>query len=158
MDNANTAGLMDGGSLARRVIGDSALRVATFYDQIGRRPCLAVVVVGATPASARYVNMKRIRCEEAGVEARLIELPEDLTTTHVIESLTALSQNPSIDGILLQYPVPRGVDEGAAFEAIAPTKDVDGVTTRSLGALALGFQDSRRVPERGSSDFSMSTK
>jgi methylenetetrahydrofolate dehydrogenase (NADP+) / methenyltetrahydrofolate cyclohydrolase len=140
MDNASTARLMDGRSLSRKVIGEAALRATAFYDHIGRRPCLAVVFISATPASNSSVELKRTRCEEAGLEARLIELPDTVTTKQMVETLTALSQNPSVDGILLQYPIPRGVDERAAFEAIAPTKDVDGVTTHSFGVLAFGFQ------------------
>jgi methylenetetrahydrofolate dehydrogenase (NADP+)/methenyltetrahydrofolate cyclohydrolase len=83
--------------------------------------------------------MKRTRCEEAGLQVRLIELPDTMTTTQVVKTLTALSQDPSVDGIFLQYPVPKGVDEGVAFEAIAPAKDVDGVTKQSFAAMAFGL-------------------
>jgi methylenetetrahydrofolate dehydrogenase (NADP+)/methenyltetrahydrofolate cyclohydrolase len=86
-----------------------------------------------------YVNMKRTRCRSAGVESRLIELPSTATTPEVVAAVSALSSDSGVDGILVQHPVPSQVDERAVFEAIAPDKDVDGVTMHSFAAMAFGL-------------------
>jgi methylenetetrahydrofolate dehydrogenase (NADP+)/methenyltetrahydrofolate cyclohydrolase len=97
------------------------------------------VLVGEDPASIRYVKMKRARCEDAGLDSRLIQLPTTSTTAQVVGTVTDLSTDSTVDGILLQHPVPSHIDERAAFEAIVPEKDVDGVTAHSFAAMALGL-------------------
>jgi methylenetetrahydrofolate dehydrogenase (NADP+)/methenyltetrahydrofolate cyclohydrolase len=97
------------------------------------------VLVGHDPASVTYVKMKQSRCRTAGVASRLVELPETASTADVVSAVERLSQDASVDGILLQHPVPAQVDERAAFEAIAPSKDVDGVTKDSFAAMAFGL-------------------
>ena len=86
-----------------------------------------------------YARMKRSRCEDAGLDSRLIQLPTTSTTAQVVGAVRDLSADTTVDGILLQHPVPSQVDERAAFEAIVPEKDVDGVTARSFAAMALGL-------------------
>jgi methylenetetrahydrofolate dehydrogenase (NADP+)/methenyltetrahydrofolate cyclohydrolase len=83
--------------------------------------------------------MKRARCESAGISSRHVPLPASTTTAELIGTITALSQDPGVDGILLQHPVGPHIDERAAFEAIDPAKDVDGVTTRSFAAMSFGL-------------------
>jgi methylenetetrahydrofolate dehydrogenase (NADP+)/methenyltetrahydrofolate cyclohydrolase len=83
--------------------------------------------------------MKQARCERVGVESVLVELPEPTTTQEVVAIIEGLSEDDRIDGILLQHPVPEAVDERAAFEAIAPSKDVDGVTKDSFASMAFGL-------------------
>jgi methylenetetrahydrofolate dehydrogenase (NADP+)/methenyltetrahydrofolate cyclohydrolase len=100
---------------------------------------LAAVLVGDDPASVTYVAMKKRRCESAGIESRLIQLPASTATEVVVAAVGELSHDPEVDGILVQHPVPAHIDERAAFEAIAPDKDVDGVTMASLAAVALGL-------------------
>jgi len=80
--------------------------------------------------------MKRRQCESAGVESRLVELSEEATTAQVVDIITGLSAHRAVDGILLQHPVPQQIDERAAFEAIRPSKDVDGVTMHSFASMA----------------------
>lgn len=82
--------------------------------------------------------MKRNRCQKVGIESRSVVLSAQSTTAQVVSEITALSNDTGIDGILLQHPVPSQVDERAAFEAISPTKDVDGVTMHSFAAMSLG--------------------
>lgn len=130
--------LMVGTDTAATIHGATRRRAEQYVAAFGRRPCLAAVLVGDDPASVTYVRMKRRRCREAGIDSRLVSLAGTSTTTQVVEAVGALSEQPEVDGILLQHPLPAGVDERAAFEAIAPAKDVDGVTTQSLGAMALG--------------------
>lgn len=112
----------------------SALTATT----IGRQPCLAAVLVGDDPGSVTYVRMKQARSRDAGVDSRLIALPATTTTSELVATIEDLSADPTADGILLQHPVPAHIDERAAFEAIAPAKDVDGVTMHSFAAMGLG--------------------
>lgn len=135
---ASTAALMSGTELAKDIVARCTERSHTFETQTGRRPCLATVLVGDDPASVTYVKMKQNRCRTAGIESRRVHLPDTATTKAVITAITELSHESSVDGILLQHPVPAHVDERAAFEAIVPTKDVDGVTMHSFAAMAFG--------------------
>lgn len=133
------AGLMEGTRLARDLLRATAERAAEFERQTGGRPCLATVIVGDDPASVTYVRMKRNRCREAGIDSRYVPLPADTTTSTLVEVITGLSRDPAVHGILLQHPVPPHIDERAAFEAISPGKDVDGVTMHSFAAVAFGL-------------------
>ncbi|GAB1325929.1 bifunctional 5,10-methylenetetrahydrofolate dehydrogenase/5,10-methenyltetrahydrofolate cyclohydrolase [Streptomyces sennicomposti] len=132
------ARLMDGTALARRIVERTAQRAAELTDRTGAAPCLATVLVGADPASVTYVRMKQNRCRTAGIVSRHVELPAETTTGELVGTLRALSQDPAVHGILLQHPVGEHIDERAAFEAIAPEKDVDGVTFASFATMSFG--------------------
>lgn len=134
-----TAQIIDGRAVAAKLLDTVAHETAQFTHAQGRRPCLATVLDGDDPASHTYVRMKRTRCAAVGMESRYVALPAS-TTTGLIAEIELLSSDPAVDGILLQHPVPDRIDERAAFEAIAPGKDVDGVTMRSFAAMA--FNDS----------------
>jgi methylenetetrahydrofolate dehydrogenase (NADP+)/methenyltetrahydrofolate cyclohydrolase len=86
-----------------------------------------------------YVRMKQARCERVGIEPRLVSLPATSSTADAVKAVNEMSDDPTVDGILVQHPVPTQVDERAVFEAIAPTKDVDGVTMRSFATMAFGL-------------------
>lgn len=133
------ARLMDGRELARAITLEAARRAAEFTESTGARPCLATVLVGHDPASATYVKMKQDRCAQAGIGSRHIQLPATTTTGELVDLITGLSGDPQVHGVLLQHPVPSPIDERAAFEAISPGKDVDGVTAHSFAAMALGL-------------------
>ncbi|AYN38034.1 bifunctional 5,10-methylenetetrahydrofolate dehydrogenase/5,10-methenyltetrahydrofolate cyclohydrolase [Streptomyces dangxiongensis] len=133
------ARLMDGTAPARRIVGDAAKKAAGLAERTGTAPCLATVLVGADPASVTYVRMKQNRCREAGVESRHVALPAATTTAELVAKLEELSADASVHGILLQHPVGDRVDERAAFEAIAPEKDVDGVTFASFATMSFGL-------------------
>ncbi|MFS4105620.1 bifunctional 5,10-methylenetetrahydrofolate dehydrogenase/5,10-methenyltetrahydrofolate cyclohydrolase [Streptomyces sp. PD-S100-1] len=132
------ARLMDGTALARRIVEQTARRAAELTDRTGTAPCLATVLVGADPASVTYVRMKQNRCRTAGIVSRHVELPAETTTGELVGTLRTLSQDPAAHGILLQHPVGEHIDERAAFEAIAPEKDVDGVTFASFATMSFG--------------------
>lgn len=83
--------------------------------------------------------MKRNRCRKAGIESRHVSLPAGTTTAELVAKLTELSEDPGVHGILLQHPMGEHIDERAAFEAIAPEKDVDGVTFASFAAMSFGL-------------------
>ncbi|MEU9125843.1 bifunctional 5,10-methylenetetrahydrofolate dehydrogenase/5,10-methenyltetrahydrofolate cyclohydrolase [Streptomyces sp. NPDC048506] len=135
---SRTARLMDGSALARRIVDQAAERAAALTRQTGQAPCLATVLVGDDPASVTYVRMKRARCEKAGIRSRHVALPAATTTAELVDTITALSHDPEVHGILLQHPVGPHIDERAAFEAIAPEKDVDGVTYHSFATMSFG--------------------
>lgn len=132
------AELMDGKALAREIVAGAAKRAAELTAAIGVVPCLATVIVGEDPASVTYVRMKQNRSRSAGIASRHVGLPGETTTQQLIDEISDLSADPDVHGILLQHPVPAHVDERAAFEAIAPHKDVDGVTMHSFAAMAFG--------------------
>ncbi|MFG2856015.1 bifunctional 5,10-methylenetetrahydrofolate dehydrogenase/5,10-methenyltetrahydrofolate cyclohydrolase [Streptomyces mirabilis] len=133
------AQLMDGAGLARRIVEETAKRAAALTGRTGKAPCLATVLVGEDPASVTYVRMKQNRSRKAGIESRHVALPADTTTAELVDTLKALSGDPTVHGILLQHPVGPHIDERAAFEAIAPEKDVDGVTLSSYSAMSFGL-------------------
>lgn len=135
-----TATLMDGRTLSRQLLETTAERVTRFHRSHGRRPCLATVLVGDDPASHTYVRMKVNRCAEVDIDSRRIDLPTSTTTEQLVRVLRDLSSDSAVDGILLQHPTPPQIDERAAFEAIDPSKDVDGVTGTSFAAMAFGYR------------------
>lgn len=133
--------LLDGKKVSQQVLDQCAKRVKQIVDFSSVTPCLATILVGADPASATYVRMKGKRCEAVGMRSLRIELPESTTTTELLSTIDKLNNDPAVHGILLQHPVPHHIDEIAAFEAILPEKDVDGVTAASFGAIAFGIND-----------------
>ncbi|MEU6089438.1 bifunctional 5,10-methylenetetrahydrofolate dehydrogenase/5,10-methenyltetrahydrofolate cyclohydrolase [Streptomyces sp. NPDC047085] len=133
------ARLMDGTALARRVVEETAKKAADLTERTGSAPCLATVLVGEDPASVTYVRMKQNRCRTAGIESRHVALPATTTTAELVGALRELSADPAVHGILLQHPVGDHIDERAAFEAIAPEKDVDGVTFASFATMSFGL-------------------
>jgi methylenetetrahydrofolate dehydrogenase (NADP+)/methenyltetrahydrofolate cyclohydrolase len=130
---------MDGTALARRIVEETAKRAADLADRTGTAPCLATVLVGEDPASVTYVKMKQNRCRKARIASRHVTLPAATTTGELVGTLRELSADPGVHGILLQHPVGDHIDERAAFEAIAPEKDVDGVTFASFATMSFGL-------------------
>lgn len=139
MSATQTAQLMDGTSLAKRIVEEAAAKAAEISRRTGTSPCLATVLVGEDPASATYVRMKRARCAKADIQSRHIGLPATTTTAELIDTLAGLSGDPEVHGILLQHPCGPHIDERTAFEAIAPEKDVDGVTMHSFAAMSFAL-------------------
>jgi len=131
--------LMLGRDLARRVLDGAAEKVRTIQTQTGVTPCLATVIVGDDPASHTYVRMKRRRCEDAGMKPVSVEFPLGTTTQELVKHVRELAHDESVHGILIQHPVPSPIDRRAAFEAIPRAKDVDGVTSATLGRVILGL-------------------
>jgi methylenetetrahydrofolate dehydrogenase (NADP+) / methenyltetrahydrofolate cyclohydrolase len=129
-----TARLIDGKAIAATLRAEVAANVAT----AGFTPRLAVVLVGEDPASQIYVRTKDRAAREAGIEARTIRLKADTEQAHLLGTIRALNADHAIDGILVQLPLPRGIDPQAVIEAIDPTKDVDGFHPINVGHLADG--------------------
>jgi methylenetetrahydrofolate dehydrogenase (NADP+)/methenyltetrahydrofolate cyclohydrolase len=133
-----SAELMIGTDLAADMVTKAAERARVLQEKYGVQPCLATVLVGDDPASATYVRMKQNRSKKAGIASLSVVLPAETSTAELVAEITKLSEDPAVHGILLQHPVPAQIDERAAFEAIDPAKDVDGVTMRSFAAMAFG--------------------
>jgi methylenetetrahydrofolate dehydrogenase (NADP+)/methenyltetrahydrofolate cyclohydrolase len=131
-----TGMLMTGTDLAASALEHATRRAEAFAKRTGRAPCLATVLVGDDPASVTYVRMKQRRYRRSGVESRDLHLLASASTQEVVNAVRGLSDDPLVDGILVQHAVPTGVDERRVFEAIAPEKDVDGVTMHSFAAMA----------------------
>jgi methylenetetrahydrofolate dehydrogenase (NADP+)/methenyltetrahydrofolate cyclohydrolase len=107
-------------------------------QRTGATPILATLLVGDDPSSAVYVRMKGNACHRVGMESMAITLPQQTTTAQLLAQIDELNRNPQVHGILLQHPVPPQIDERACFDAIAPEKDVDGVTCLGFGRMAMG--------------------
>jgi len=132
------ATLIDGSAIAREIRAEVAQEVAAFVAETGAPPGLATVLVGEDPASAVYVANKRRACAEAGIADLHRHLPSDASAAEVTELLLALNEEPACSGILLQRPLPGGLDDAALSALIAPEKDVDGLTPVSAGRLLQG--------------------
>lgn len=129
---------LDGKSVAEAIEQDLTARVVRIKERTGRTPVLATILVGGDPASAIYVRMKGNACRRVGMESRSVALPEGTTTGELLAQIDLLNEDPAVQGILLQHPVPRQIDERACFDRIAVEKDVDGVTALGFGRMSLG--------------------
>ncbi|QTL33942.1 bifunctional methylenetetrahydrofolate dehydrogenase/methenyltetrahydrofolate cyclohydrolase FolD [Pseudoalteromonas viridis] len=131
-----TANIIDGKVIAKQVRNTVANRVAARINQGLRAPGLAVVLVGQDPASQVYVGSKRKACEEVGFVSKSYDLPADTSEAQLLELVDTLNQDPSVDGILVQLPLPEGLDAEKVLERIHPHKDVDGFHPYNVGRLA----------------------
>ncbi len=137
---------MDGTALARRIVEDTAQRAAVLTSAPVPRP------VSRDRAGRRGPGVRDVRPHEAepvpqaGIESRHVALPAATTTAELVGTLRRLSADPGVHGILLQHPVGDHVDERAAFEAIAPEKDVDGVTSASFATMSFDCRASSPAP------------
>ncbi|HMD74037.1 MAG TPA: tetrahydrofolate dehydrogenase/cyclohydrolase catalytic domain-containing protein, partial [Steroidobacteraceae bacterium] len=130
------AKILDGKAVAAKVRAEVALRAAAFTASKGRPPGLAVVQVGANPASTVYVRNKRKACDETGIRSLAYDRPETVTRAELLALVHELNANPQVDGILMQLPLPQGLDANEIMDAIDPKKDVDGFHPQNTGLLA----------------------
>src|SRR5450755_1663488 len=133
-----SAVVLDGNAVAAKVRAEVAARALTFTAQYGRRPGLAVVQVGEDPASTVYVRNKRRSCVETGIESFAHDLPATTREAELLALITTLNHDPAVDGILVQMPLPRGLDSNRIIDAIDPKKDVDGLHPTNAGLLMVG--------------------
>ncbi|HBL66542.1 MAG TPA: bifunctional methylenetetrahydrofolate dehydrogenase/methenyltetrahydrofolate cyclohydrolase, partial [Achromobacter sp.] len=132
-----TARIIDGAALSLRIREEVAQRVATLAAK-GTRPGLAVVLVGADPASQVYVRNKVAACEKAGLHSVKEQYPADMTEAELLARIAVLNQDPTIHGILVQLPLPKHMDAHKVIEAISAEKDVDGFHISNAGLLMTG--------------------
>ncbi|MEX6676269.1 bifunctional methylenetetrahydrofolate dehydrogenase/methenyltetrahydrofolate cyclohydrolase FolD [Pseudomonas sp. W2Oct36] len=131
-----TAKLIDGKAIAANLRQQIAQRVAQRRQQGLRTPGLAVILVGSDPASQVYVSHKRKDCEEVGFISQAYDLPSETTQTELTDLIDRLNDDPAIDGILLQLPLPEHLESSSLLERIRPDKDVDGFHPYNVGRLA----------------------
>lgn len=131
-----TAKLIDGKAIAANLRQQIAQRVAQRREQGLRTPGLAVILVGSDPASQVYVSHKRKDCEEVGFISQAYDLPSETTQTELTDLIDRLNDDPAIDGILLQLPLPEHLESSSLLERIRPDKDVDGFHPYNVGRLA----------------------
>ena len=130
--------LLDGKSLANKIKANIKNNVKQL-QQKGITPGLAVILVGNDPASATYVDMKSYACKEAGIYSIVHEMPETISKENIIETITMMNNNPNIDGILVQLPLPNHINTNTILESIAPQKDVDGFHPYNIGRVIAGL-------------------
>jgi methylenetetrahydrofolate dehydrogenase (NADP+)/methenyltetrahydrofolate cyclohydrolase len=134
----NTAKLIDGKAFALALRERIAAEVPAFVDATGRAPGLAVVLVGEDPASQVYVRSKHKATLAAGMESFEHRLPDTTSQSDLLDLVNALNADESVDGILVQLPLPDHIDDKTVIAAIDPDKDVDGFHVENAGRLAVG--------------------
>lgn len=132
-----TATIIDGKRLAEQKRSGVRERVEQLKKQ-GKVPGLTVILVGDDPASATYVKGKEKACEKAGIRSEVIRLPSSITEAELLSHVRRCNDNPEVDGILVQLPLPAHIDEHAVIDAIDPDKDVDGFHPVNVGNLMIG--------------------
>ena len=141
-----SARIIDGKAVAEQVRAEVAEEVAALVAAGKRRPGLATVLVGDNPASEVYVRMKQKACEEAGIESFGHVLPKDASQDQVEGLVRELNADPRVSGILVQLPLPTGLDEESVLNLVSIEKDVDGFHPLNIGRLAQKGRDPLFVP------------
>ena len=132
------ANIIDGKALSAAIKDEVRAQVPALEKEFGRKPCLCVIIVGENPASQVYVRNKVRAAEYVGIDSLKIELPAVTAEAALLERIAALNADPAVDGILVQLPLPRHIDEEKVIDAIAPEKDVDGFHPSNVAGLWLG--------------------
>ncbi|MCQ2069859.1 MAG: bifunctional 5,10-methylene-tetrahydrofolate dehydrogenase/5,10-methylene-tetrahydrofolate cyclohydrolase [archaeon] len=132
-----TARLILGKEVSEGIYADLRDRIATLRDK-GVIPGLAVILVGDDPASQVYVNMKDRKCNELGLRSFSVRLPESTTQEELLKRINDLNADPTVNGILVQLPLPKHIDDHAVIDAISPLKDVDCFHPFNLGKMLIG--------------------
>lgn len=130
-----TAQIISGTQLASQIKSNVAQQISQYVAQGKRAPGLAVILVGADPASQVYVGSKRKSCAEIGITSKSYDLPETTTEQALLELIEELNQDAEINGILVQLPLPKHIDSTKVIEQISPEKDVDGFHPYNVGRL-----------------------
>lgn len=130
--------ILDGKTLASEREEKIRKEIENFKNKYGKVPTLATILVGDNPASVTYVRMKENACKRVGIESIHVELNNDISEEVLLNKIEELNNNFDVDGILLQHPIPKHIDEGKCFDAISVNKDVDGVNSASFGAFSNG--------------------
>src|SRR5258708_5880306 len=133
------AQILDGRVVADQIKQEVAANVRQLVTEHGVKPCLAAVLVGDDDASAVYVRNKVRACAEVGIESDQRRLPATTTTEELLALIRELNQSEEIDGILVQLPLPKQIDEATIIEAVDPAKDQDGFHPSTVGLLSLGL-------------------
>lgn len=131
------ANKIDGKKISQEIKDELKAEVGQLREN-GVVPCLAVIQVGADPASTVYVGNKKKACEYIGIRSLAYEIPEETTESELLALIDELNNNDEVNGILVQLPLPSHIDENKVIQAISPLKDVDGFSEKSVGAMTIG--------------------
>jgi len=129
---------MDGKAISKEIQAEIATEVATFTKQSGITPCLAAVLVGDDPASEVYVRNKHRACERVGIKSQMHKLPASTTEEELLSLIDSLNQASDVHGILIQLPLPSGIDTLRVLDAVNPRKDVDAFHPENVGLISQG--------------------
>ena len=129
--------IIDGKKISQEIKDELREKMAELKQKGGSR-CLAVIQVGDDPASSVYVNNKKKACEYIGIDSESYHLPEETTEKELLELIDELNRKPEVNGILVQLPLPKQIDENKILLAISPEKDVDGFHPVNVGNLCIG--------------------
>ncbi len=132
--------ILDGRALSKKIEQIVTKDVITLKEETQRVPGLAVILVGADPASGAYVSMKKKACDRVGFYSVTHEMPESISQETIEKTIEMMNQNPGIDGILIQLPLPAHIDTTRLLELVAPDKDVDGFHPFNVGRLTTGLE------------------
>lgn len=130
--------IIDGKALAASIKSALAEKTQKLSAEFGRKPCLAVILVGENQASVTYVKNKEKACEVCGITSEKYNLPDTASEDEVLSLIDRLNRDDNVDGILCQLPLPSHIDEKKIINAISPDKDVDGFSPVSVGRLVTG--------------------
>jgi methylenetetrahydrofolate dehydrogenase (NADP+)/methenyltetrahydrofolate cyclohydrolase len=130
--------IIDGKALSQVVKDEVKAEVLELEAKYGRKPCLVVIIVGENPASQVYVRNKVKAAAYTGMDSRLVELPADISEKALLGQIRDLNEDPSVDGILVQLPLPKHIDEEKVIDTIAREKDVDGFHPGNVAGLWIG--------------------
>ena len=130
--------ILDGRSIAGQIKHEVAQEVQRLRDDQGFKPRLCAVLVGDDDASAVYVRNKVRACAEVGINSEQLALPDSTTTENLLTVVRKLNENKDVDGILVQLPLPKHIEEASIIEAVDPARDVDGFHPTNVGLLAMG--------------------
>ena len=144
-----TAQLIDGKKISQERLQLVSAAVAKRLESGLRAPCLAVVLVGDNPASAVYVRNKKAACQKCGIRSLSYELPASTSQEDLLKLIDELNENAEVDGILVQLPLPEGLDSQAVLERIHPDKDVDGFHPYNVGRLVVKMPLMRPCTPKG---------
>lgn len=144
-----TAQLIDGKKISQERLQLVSAAVAKRLESGLRAPCLAVVLVGDNPASAVYVRNKKSACQKCGIRSLSYELPASTSQEDLLKLIDELNGNAEVDGILVQLPLPEGLDSQAVLERIHPDKDVDGFHPYNVGRLVVKMPLMRPCTPKG---------
>ena len=131
--------IIDGKATAAQIKAEIAQEVEQIVAQGGKRPHLAAILVGHDGGSETYVRNKVLACEACGFESTLIRYEDDVTEAELLERIAQLNADDSVDGFIVQLPLPRHIDEQKVTESISPDKDVDGFHPTNVGRMAIGL-------------------
>jgi methylenetetrahydrofolate dehydrogenase (NADP+)/methenyltetrahydrofolate cyclohydrolase len=131
--------ILDGKTLAKKIENNVLNQTELLKEQTGRVPGLAVILVGNDPASQAYVSMKKKACDRVGFYSVTHEMPKDISQDAIENTITMMNNNPNIDGILIQLPLPSQIDTTKLLELVSPSKDVDGFHPYNVGRLTTGL-------------------